>query len=312
MSNCLAIVIPAYKEVYLRKTLESLARQTCRDFVVYIGDDASPYRLETVVNEFRDAIEIRYTRFDENVGGYDLVAQWKRCLGMVADEDWICLFSDDDMMEPRCVESFFSREIPDDVNVLHYDLKIIDENDAVVQVCPPFDGIMSSQDFYRKLFTRQIAARMPEFIFRRSFMSLVGFDLAWRSDTATVMRAALPGGICTVSTGDGDCVMWRSSSENISGNLQMMSRKNGSNISFFCWVNDFFRESGIENPFSRFYQLKTIVFALEYHDWKDFIRTGFRLIWRYNDGSRAGTAILVCVFLLYRLVYRQFELKRHK
>ena len=48
----LAIIIPAYKDTYLRETLDSLVSQTINDFVVYIGDDCSPYNLKSIVNEY--------------------------------------------------------------------------------------------------------------------------------------------------------------------------------------------------------------------------------------------------------------------
>ena len=41
----LAIVIPAYKGRFLKETLDSIAVQAHKDeFVLYIGDDASPER----------------------------------------------------------------------------------------------------------------------------------------------------------------------------------------------------------------------------------------------------------------------------
>ena len=43
----LAIIIPAYKQRFLRETLDSIAKQNNHDFTVYIGDDASPYQLDT-------------------------------------------------------------------------------------------------------------------------------------------------------------------------------------------------------------------------------------------------------------------------
>ena len=48
----LAIIIPAYKETFLRKALESIASQTCKDFTLYIGDDCSPNDLKSIVSDF--------------------------------------------------------------------------------------------------------------------------------------------------------------------------------------------------------------------------------------------------------------------
>lgn len=50
----LAIIIPAYKENFLFETLQSLANQTNKDFNVYVGDDCSPYDLQSIVSRFED------------------------------------------------------------------------------------------------------------------------------------------------------------------------------------------------------------------------------------------------------------------
>ena len=105
----LAIIIPAYKDTYLRETLDSLVSQTINDFVVYIGDDCSPYNLKSIVNEYECKLNIVYVRFDNNLGGQSLVAQWNRCVAM-SKEKYIWLFSDDDLLPPNAVERFWNFE----------------------------------------------------------------------------------------------------------------------------------------------------------------------------------------------------------
>ena len=74
---------------------------------MYIGDDCSPGNLYSIVEKYENRIPIVYKHFDENLGGKDLVAQWERCIDLVGDEEWIWLFSDDDIMDPTCVENFY-------------------------------------------------------------------------------------------------------------------------------------------------------------------------------------------------------------
>ena len=46
----LEVYIPAYKGRFLKETLDSIAVQAHKDeFVLYIGDDASPERLDKIV-----------------------------------------------------------------------------------------------------------------------------------------------------------------------------------------------------------------------------------------------------------------------
>lgn len=65
----LAIVIPAYKGRFLKETLDSIAVQVHKDeFVLYIGDDASPERLDKIVESYQNKVNLVYHRFSENMG----------------------------------------------------------------------------------------------------------------------------------------------------------------------------------------------------------------------------------------------------
>ena len=64
----LAIIIPAYKPRFLQETLDSIAKQKQSQFTVYIGDDASPYPLETIVDRYKNKFDIIYHRFEQNMG----------------------------------------------------------------------------------------------------------------------------------------------------------------------------------------------------------------------------------------------------
>lgn len=308
MQNTLAIIIPAYKPDYLEKTLISLAEQTSRDFTLYIGDDASPANLESIIIPFKERMDIRYHRFPENLGGSNLVAHWERCLLLSEDEEWICLFSDDDLMDKGCVEAFHQCAIDKGVNVLHFDINIIDADGVFIRESAPFPKSLSSAQFFNLLFRRQIDARMPEFIFRKEFLltnGFIPFNLAWRSDTATVMAAALSNGIQTIS-GPECKVHWRASSSNISSMENLKIQKNLVNIEFFNWIYDFFHQHSLEMPMNRIYLLKTIVFALEWHGSKGFWKDGLYAIktLKYSSGIYS---LLTLLFIPYRLIYRLFE-----
>ena len=167
MENRLAIIIPAYKPEFLERTLTSLAEQTSKDFSLYIGDDASPYDLESVITKYSESLHPVYHRFSENLGKTDLVAHWERCTRLAKDEEWVCIFSDDDMMQSGCIDAFSHFTIDSQVDVLHFDIDIIDENDKVIQECPRFPQALDAGAFFDMLFRHQLVSRMPEFIFRK-------------------------------------------------------------------------------------------------------------------------------------------------
>lgn len=220
----LAIVIPAYKDTFLGSALDSIANQTCKNFTLYIGDDCSPYDLYDIVEKYKDKIDIVYKRFETNLGGKDLVAQWERCIAMSNDEPYIWLFSDDDIMESRCVETFLNlpENIKDD-RLIHFDVNVINEENIVQRELDPFPNIMSAKDYLDgKLLGRKYISFVVEFIFsRKLYKKCNGFqnyDLAWGSDFLTWLKfAGECSGIYSISEDDAK-VLWRKSSQNISPN----------------------------------------------------------------------------------------------
>ena len=240
----LAIVIPAYKPDFLDATLLSLERQTNKNFHTYIGIDASPYDLESIIQKYEETVSLTVKRFDDNLGRTDLVAHWERCIAMTNDELWLWLFSDDDILGPKCVESFYN-EIADrqSYDVYHFDVNIIDSEGNTVEVPKKYPAVFDSIDFYKAKCRGKIESFVVENIFSRSIYEKMGgfvkFDLAWGSDTATWAAMAKEKGIKTIS---GDSVYWRRSDKNITPNVDMaiLQRKLNAGNAMYDWSNKFY------------------------------------------------------------------------
>ena len=54
----LAIIIPTYKGLFFKQTLDSLVNQSNKNFNLYIGDDNSPDNIEQIVAEYTDKLNI--------------------------------------------------------------------------------------------------------------------------------------------------------------------------------------------------------------------------------------------------------------
>lgn len=223
----LAIIIPAYKADYFDETLRSLANQTRKDFNVYIGNDDGDPRIDQIVGKYKEALNIRYQRFDSNFGANNLVAQWRRTLAMMQGEDFFIFFSDDDIMESECVSSFH-REISLNPNhdVYHFNIAIINAQSQKTKQPKPFRKTLSAIDFYiHNNILRDICARMPEFVFNtRAFNAAGGFvefPLAMRTDNATVMNVANEKGIGTI---EGPMILWRRSGINVATSIGNRSK----------------------------------------------------------------------------------------
>lgn len=240
----LAIVIPAYKETYLDKALESLVNQTNQNFSVYIGDDSSPYDLYSVVKKYQYKLNLFYKKFDQNLGGQDLVAQWERCVALTKNEEWIWLFSDDDELGKKCVENFYNHiEQKSDNKLLHFNVNVINEKGNVVEEVV-FPKKLDAFSFTLLKLKGVLKSFVVEYVFRRDLYNEVGgfkkYDLAWNADDATWIEMAKKNCITTIV---GDCVNWRKSSENISPNnkdVAIVKRKINADLEHIEYLNKSF------------------------------------------------------------------------
>lgn len=224
----LAIVIPAYKGEFFEEAIASIAGQTCKDFTLYVGNDAGSREIDKVVEKYKGDIDIVYKRFEDNLGGKDLVAEWNRVLSLMGDEPYFMFFSDDDVMEPDCIRRFYEElEKDPDYDVYHFNLTIINSKSEVKTCRAGLPKVMDVHQFYvdNNIYNR-VDVRMPEFIFRTKKFKEVGgfvsFPLAMRTDNATVINAAKDKGIYTI---EGPRVRWRSSENHICCSRNQDSKK---------------------------------------------------------------------------------------
>lgn len=250
--NNLAIVIPAYKSTFLAASLDSIAAQTCQDFTLYIGDDCSPHNLKEIVDRYRDKIHLVYKRFDTNLGGKDLVAQWERCIDLTQGEEWLWLFSDDDVMEEKCVEEFYNTiQSKPNVGLVHFNIKQLDDATGTVSSLPLFPKHCTVKYYLDEKIKGHLISFVVEFIVRRDIFFDNGrfqnFDLAWGSDFISWVKFAdAAGGIDTCENAK---VLWRKSNENISPNKSapILFRKIHSLIDNARWLADFAEKQGFGN-----------------------------------------------------------------
>lgn len=302
----LAIVIPAYKDAFFAQTLESIANQTSKDFTLYVGDDASPYNLSDIVDKFKDKIDVVYKRFDKNVGGKDLVEQWKRCIELTHDEEWIWLFSDDDMMHPQCVESFYKEiEYAPLYDLYRFDVDVIDKESRVIGSCEAPHDVISSRDLYMLKQKGIMNSFVVEYVFSRKvydkYNGFQNFDLAWGSDTATWLKFGFDKGIKKILDSR---IQWRSSGLNITTkqDTSLMTRKLNATIDYLNWSLSFWHDK----PEAKFMLqdidrqcIKRVLASAGLLPFKDC----YYAIKRYNNCSCLSILLLIILFPMYLLKY---------
>lgn len=221
MMTQLAIIIPAYKADYLEIALESIVNQTNKNFKVYIGDDASPYHLESIVEKFSDKMNIVYRKFETNLGGTSLTKQWERCVDL-SNENWIWLFSDDDVMSPTAVETFYNiQKTKSNSQLFKFHTKMLDADGREIRLF--FDKTnkeknkISSQKYLDgRLSYDRFRSYMVEYIFHRDIFlkhRFVDLPLAWVADDATWLTYSIENNGIDILP---DFIYWRFSGKNIS------------------------------------------------------------------------------------------------
>jgi len=255
--NSLAIIIPAFKVTFFDKALRSLAQQTNKNFTVYVGDDHSPDDLKSVCDKYNNSINIKYTRFNENIGAKQLVKQWNRCVMLSGQEEWLWLFSDDDMADKNCVEVFYKTIQEDNgrFDVYKFDKNIIDDNDAIGEISPVSPFIEPSHLMAIEILMGRRGNCMPDHIFSRKVYEknggLVYTDYAQGADWATSILFSSDKGICTMQ---GAKINWRYGASNITGQFQLnRNEKIKGYVQFLNWLLAHFNNPAHESKFPGFY-----------------------------------------------------------
>lgn len=240
----LAIVIPAYKEQYFAEALASLAGQTRKDFTVYIGDDHSPHDLKSIAQKYENDLRIHYTRFADNIGAENLVDQWKRCVALTKGEDWIWLFSDDDLVDASCVESFYRQLEADNghYDVYRFNNVVIDGEGKVKWATPESPPHERSEEMAYHLLLGKRGNSMADHIFSRKVYDQAGGFVYTRyaqgADWATSMLFSKEKGMVTIP---GPKFYWRYSGFNISATAYRIRNKTLLGfLQFTEWVVDHF------------------------------------------------------------------------
>jgi glycosyltransferase involved in cell wall biosynthesis len=237
----LAIIIPYYKLTFFEATLKSLAVQTCQDFKVYIGDDASPEDPVLLLEKYKGKFDLAYHRFDENLGGTSLPKQWKRCIALSNNEEWVMILGDDDVLGSNSVDSFYENlpEIErEKINVVRFATQIINEKSEVLTEVFRHPIKEKTTDFLIKKFSKETRSSLSEYVFNKKVLvekSFRNFPLAWHSDDIALLEFSNFGNCYSINDG---IVFVRVSTLNITGDSSFNDLKNKAAFEFCAILFD--------------------------------------------------------------------------
>ena len=217
-----SILVPAYKQEFLDKALQSILNQSCGSWELIILNDCSPDDIRNTVSVYQDS-RISYYENAENCGAVNVVDNWNKCLSYASGEYVICM-GDDDKLDENALAQYnhYIDRFPS-CDVFHTPSIKIDEQGQPLYVTnkrPEYESATSWLR-HRLLGEEQF---IGDYCFKRSTLnSLGGFvklPLAWGSDDLTALACAKNNGIVNLQR---PVFFYRESSRTISrtGNAEL-------------------------------------------------------------------------------------------
>lgn len=230
----LAIVIPYYKINYFEETLKSLAEQTDKRFKVYIGNDSSENDPSALIQKYSSELNIKYKKFDTNLGSFSLVRQWNRCLDLLENETWVMILGDDDVVSCNMVEAFYLNydTFKTSYSVIRFATYKINDVSQIYSELYTHVEIENCTD----IIVNQKRSSLSEYVFRKDKIDTIKFKelpLAWYSDLLAVLEFSDFGSIFSINSAH---LKIRISENSISGKNDNLVQKENAKFLFYKYI----------------------------------------------------------------------------
>ena len=233
-----SFVLPAFKNDYLKEAIDSILSQSYKDFELIIIDDASPYNLSSIINQYDDK-RILFYKNETNIGGRNLVHNWNKCI-QYAKGDYVILASDDDIYCPCFLEQINDRsEKYPQVDIIRARVRRIDSNGIITDIEHIYKPFMPFSEFVF-YWSKGIINCIANYAFKRTALleagGFVDMPCAWYSDDITIVNMSFNG----IATTDDALFYFRTSDKSISWtfNKETIRKKWKANGMFYQWFND--------------------------------------------------------------------------
>lgn len=178
-------LMPAFKVTFIREAIDSILKQSYKDFRLIISDDHSPDNIKKIVDEFDDD-RITYRRNEQNIGVDRLTEHWNMLLEL-ANSEYIILSPDDDIYAPDFLKNIdiLTQKYPE-LDIFKSRSQWVNSNKEICKTDIIYEERISMlQNIYNQI---SLGAFMGIgcFVFKtqalRDLGGFVYFPMAWGSD----------------------------------------------------------------------------------------------------------------------------------
>jgi glycosyltransferase involved in cell wall biosynthesis len=140
--SLISVIIPNYNHAqFLKERIDSVLRQSFKDFEIIILDDCSSDNSKAVIEEFKGEGKIVHLEFNEKNSGSPF-KQWAKGIEL-AKGDLIWIAESDDVADTQFLEKIISHFEDPEVVLVFTDCKIINENSEEIHEKNPWIHVPS-------------------------------------------------------------------------------------------------------------------------------------------------------------------------
>ena len=195
-----SIIIPIYKDRYLKECIDSVLSQTYKEFELILVNDDSPYDLDSIVKQYTDG-RIRYYKNKKGYGAYKMVDNWNHCLEF-ANGDYVICMGDDDKLLPNCLSDYVElMEKYPDLDLYHTRMQYIDENSAIYNIQedrPNRESVYSMIWHFWKGRNQMIGDWLFKTTVLKEKGGFINLPCAWGSDDLSAFNMAIEKGVANL------------------------------------------------------------------------------------------------------------------
>ena len=206
----LSVIIPVYNvdKKRFKNTLNSLVAQTFKDFEVCISDGGVKSSVESIIKEYQDILNIKYSKSNKNLG----ISDNTNAALKLASGKYISFLDHDDLLKSDAIKCVASK-INEDYDVIYTDEEIVDEKGVVLNKFfkPDFSiDLLQSQNYICHFLTIRKSIMDEVGLFNSKFDGAQDYDYILRVVEKTSKICHIPKSLYE----------WLSTSESTSSNAE--------------------------------------------------------------------------------------------